>query len=1000
MKSDEISYVNYHQKIEISASYTMTSRLSVIKNTRRRFVSRDILTTEINSKKKSEWRNKKMLFKLFTISHLPTMWMELKHDENEEIVCKQKFEHKMRNSTKNATRVKFQKTQIQMIENYQKWSTKLSSKKKISTFNSFVVNIHQEVPMQIHDEKKIFEKERMSFFIKRRSAESRKKLLTKTSKKFSLWLKTFSDLMRDLIVTNQKKHEVHCLLETWKNVFVTNIRDMSSTNLIEHKIPTYQHIIPRVVKFVLYTAKEVKWQKKNISLLEEAEIIMKNSFFWFSRTRFSRKSNEELRMMHAFCDLNEVTIKANQPMRRIESIFRNLTQFFVKYLFKANATNDFWTISVHLSHAYKLDISTVIESYCYLKMEQNTTKESETYFQLKNTVTGSISKSNSESVLSNVNSEHSVFNHFIDDDVKKSDILSTLINFLHTHYFPRLVWAKLTLNPKKCEFFTSKIQLLEHRRNLKDIRPSENKIEMFRKYSSSICKEKLERFLYMLFFFKEYIFERVDRSSFLRTTIVKETVITLRNDKKQSVKQKKKFLWTLNHERVFQKIKKTIMKIICSNEDDTRQWHLVIDAFKTEANEILFQFDNHSSEIAHRKKFLNDMQIVMFLNYQYNPSQTKYQTTEREALAVVKCLTEIKWLVQSFQYSIKLYTNHSALTKCLKSENTTDKIARWQLALSKFNLNIIHVSGRELAIADDLSKIIDYSFSSLFNFEFTMMIFSVTDDPVTTNGEQSLLNNSFFSLADHLSRIAGNSITTSDDTSSITKEDWRVIWQEWLDDFWYANIVKYKIRDVIKSNSFLLETIHKMSEKKTKRFLLIESKNFRELAYIEKSERYSRCLHIGEVTQILVLLHNVCEHFSKKITQIRAIEKYYWSTRFKNIFEFCRSCSNCQMLNSLKSTERLLSIVFIQSFDFVDTDYLKSISSIVKSEAKFIQIDVDYMCRFLFVNAMSNAISGNSVMFFERKMMSVFGCSRVVYHDNETHFKELFSKYLSHRKIR
>ena len=213
MKNDEISYVDYHQKIEISTNYTMASRLSAIKKTRRRFFSKDILIAETNSEKESEWRDKKMLFKLSIINHLPTMWMKLKHDENEKTVCKQEFEHKMKNSTKNATKIRSQKTQIQMIENYQKWSTKSSFEKEIFAFNSSVVNTHQEISMQIHDEKKIFEKEKMNFSIKRKSIEFRRKLLTKTSKKFNLWLKIFSNLMKNLIVTNQKKHEIYCLLK-------------------------------------------------------------------------------------------------------------------------------------------------------------------------------------------------------------------------------------------------------------------------------------------------------------------------------------------------------------------------------------------------------------------------------------------------------------------------------------------------------------------------------------------------------------------------------------------------------------------------------------------------------------------------------------------------------------------------------------------------------------------------------------------------------------------
>ena len=222
------------------------------------------------------------------------------------------------------------------------------------------------------------------------------------------------------------------------------------------------------------------------------------------------------------------------------------------------------------------------------------------------------------------------------------------------------------------------------------------------------------------------------------------------------------------------------MKTICSNENDKRQWHLIIDVFKIDASEVLFQLNNHSSEIVHRKKFLKNMQIIMFLNYQYNSFQIRYQIIERETLVVVKCLTKVRWLVQSSQYSIKLYTNHSTLTKCLKSENTTDKIARWQLALSKYNLNIIHVSKREFVITNDLSKIIDYSFLSLSNFEFTMMTFSITKESFTTDDEQSLSDNS--SLANNLSRIA-KSFTTSDeqffsDTFTISKKQWKMIWKK------------------------------------------------------------------------------------------------------------------------------------------------------------------------------------------------------------------------------
>ena len=58
-------------------------------------------------------------------------------------------------------------------------------------------------------------------------------------------------------------------------------------------------------------------------------------------------------MVHAFCAPNETIIKANQSMRRIESFLKDLAQTFINSLIRADAENDFWAVSVHLSHIYK-----------------------------------------------------------------------------------------------------------------------------------------------------------------------------------------------------------------------------------------------------------------------------------------------------------------------------------------------------------------------------------------------------------------------------------------------------------------------------------------------------------------------------------------------------------------------------------------------------------------------------------------------------------------------
>ena len=89
------------------------------------------------------------------------------------------------------------------------------------------------------------------------------------------------------------------------------------------------------------------------------------------------------------------------------------------------------------------------------------------------------------------------------------------------------------------------------------------------------------------------------------------------------------------------------------------------------------------------KDLLYKLKIVSFLSFQFTEVQQRYYTTERETLAVVKCLAECRWLVKGLKNPIILYTDHQALLKCLKSEDNTGRLARWHLALSEYDLDVL-----------------------------------------------------------------------------------------------------------------------------------------------------------------------------------------------------------------------------------------------------------------------------------------------------------------------
>ncbi|KAJ5716349.1 hypothetical protein N7493_008260 [Penicillium malachiteum] len=73
---------------------------------------------------------------------------------------------------------------------------------------------------------------------------------------------------------------------------------------------------------------------------------------------------------------------------------------------------------------------------------------------------------------------------------------------------------------------------------------------------------------------------------------------------------------------------------------------------------------------------------MMFMSFGLTSPETRYHTSEREMLAVLKCLEEVRWLVKGSQCPVMLYTDHIALKGILgENPDLTGRMARWQYRL-------------------------------------------------------------------------------------------------------------------------------------------------------------------------------------------------------------------------------------------------------------------------------------------------------------------------------
>lgn len=74
------------------------------------------------------------------------------------------------------------------------------------------------------------------------------------------------------------------------------------------------------------------------------------------------------------------------------------------------------------------------------------------------------------------------------------------------------------------------------------------------------------------------------------------------------------------------------------------------DASEIGAGGLLFQLKDSEVGIPVTKESWPTMSHVTFMSYQFTPTQMRYHTTEREWLAVVKVLAEVRWIVKGSKY--------------------------------------------------------------------------------------------------------------------------------------------------------------------------------------------------------------------------------------------------------------------------------------------------------------------------------------------------------------
>ncbi|UYV72181.1 K02A2.6-like [Cordylochernes scorpioides] len=264
-----------------------------------------------------------------------------------------------------------------------------------------------------------------------------------------------------------------------------------------------------------------------------------------------------------------------------------------------------------------------------------------------------------------------------------SEILDDLLEREWSSTLMISVVFNMTVNLDKCHICVAEVELLGRVINGNSKQMKEEVIENAKLMKRPYDLKSLQCFTGFTGHFRAYI---PNYSKIVRPLDILK--------KKYSV-----FMWSLStecEEAYLKLIDIITSKPILAIPDESLPYELSTDASYYGTGAVLYQRDVN-------KKKPHQLRVIRYYSYTFSRAEQNYSITEKECLAVLKAVKHLRFYLEGKPFVV--HTDNRALTQLLSCGHLRDRLARWQLFLSSFEMKVNHRSGRELSDADALSRL-------------------------------------------------------------------------------------------------------------------------------------------------------------------------------------------------------------------------------------------------------------------------------------------------------
>lgn len=275
----------------------------------------------------------------------------------------------------------------------------------------------------------------------------------------------------------------------------------------------------------------------------------------------------------------------------------------------------------------------------------------------------------------------------------------------------------LRFSKKKVQFCVQQIKYLGFILSSDGIAIDSSKLESIQNFKPPSNKVELQRFLGMINYFNQFLANMSELTAPLRALLKKDAV----------------FVWEVHHQNCFEKLRSLLTEA-------------PVLRFYDANSELVISVDASNYGIGGCA--LQNGHPVAFTSSTLNDAQQSYSQIEKELLAIQVCCSKFDYYCYGRKFLVQ--SDHKPLVGLLKKpmDTLSPRLQRLVLKLLRYDFEIIYVPGKNLTVADTLSRApLSYSTDTSFLKETYFKIDSIVSispqritDLVTATKNDTCLN--------------------------------------------------------------------------------------------------------------------------------------------------------------------------------------------------------------------------------------------------------------------